>query len=180
MTCIVALRHQGKVYLGGDSVACDGDRIQLVARPKVFQLGEFLIGFTDSFRMGQLLEFNLEVPASAEPDDLRYMVRTFVPAVQRCFENGGFGRNQEGELAGGCFIVGYRGNIYVVHSDYQVNQYTDEYIAIGAGYQYALGSIESCMRMVPNLQPEQAVEEALRVATKFSPFVRGKFTVISL
>ena len=57
MTCIVALVHENKVLFGGDASASD-DKSGLIFQrhdPKVFKVGQFGIGFVDSFRMGQIL-----------------------------------------------------------------------------------------------------------------------------
>ncbi len=59
MTCIVALINDNKVLLGGDAAASD-DKSGLIFQrtdPKVFKVGQFGIGFVDSFRMGQILQY---------------------------------------------------------------------------------------------------------------------------
>lgn len=180
MTCIVAVEHKGRVWMGGDSAANDGEVLQIGEHPKVFVLGEFLIGFTVSFRLGQLLEFNLEVPASKEPDDLRYLVTVFIPALRKCLSDGGFVRDDDGAEKGGHFLLGYRGKVYVVADDYQVTRMTDGYLACGSGYGFALASIETFRDQVNVNDPEKAIREALRVASKFSMTVRPPFTVLSL
>ena len=62
MTCIVGLVHNGIVYIGGDSAAITIDGVQFLrSDPKVFIKEDFLIGFTSSYRMGQLIRFNLKI-----------------------------------------------------------------------------------------------------------------------
>ncbi len=61
MTCIVALIHENKVFMGGDAAASD-DKSGLIFQrtdPKVFKVGQYGIGFVDSFRMGQILQYKL-------------------------------------------------------------------------------------------------------------------------
>ena len=55
MTCIAGLVHDGAVYLAGDSAGCSGWDLTVRADPKVFVSGSYVMGFTTSFRMGQLL-----------------------------------------------------------------------------------------------------------------------------
>lgn len=54
--------------MGCDSAGVGGWHLQLRADPKVFHVGHFLIGYTDSFRMGQLLRFG-EQPRFTFVDD---------------------------------------------------------------------------------------------------------------
>jgi hypothetical protein len=55
MTCIVGLRQGGKVFIGGDSAGISGWDVTVRADPKVFLSGPYAMGFTSSFRLGQLL-----------------------------------------------------------------------------------------------------------------------------
>ena len=52
MTCIVGLIDGRRVWMGGDSAGVSGLDITVRADAKVFRNGDFLIGFTSSFRMG--------------------------------------------------------------------------------------------------------------------------------
>lgn len=55
MTCVVGLVDKGTVYIGVDSAAVQGWTRRKSRVAKVFHRGPFLIGYTTSFRMGQLL-----------------------------------------------------------------------------------------------------------------------------
>ena len=61
MTCIIGLEHEGSVFIGADSAVGTYYTIQRVRTPKVFQRSQFLIGSSGSVRMGQLLQYSLEV-----------------------------------------------------------------------------------------------------------------------
>ena len=50
MTCIVGVAHKGAVYIGGDSAAVAGWALTCRADHKVFKNGDFVMGFTTSFR----------------------------------------------------------------------------------------------------------------------------------
>ena len=60
MTCIVAIAQNGVVYMGSDHAASDDKTGWILARkePKVFKAGQYGIAFTDSFRMGQILQYS--------------------------------------------------------------------------------------------------------------------------
>ena len=62
MTCIVGLVHEGTVFIGGDSAGVAGLSLVVRADEKVFRNGDFLMDFTTSFRMGQLLRYNPDSP----------------------------------------------------------------------------------------------------------------------
>ena len=67
MTCIIAVRDKkNKVWLAGDKMASNGVSHYLVKDPKVFQVGDFYFGFTDSFYMGQLLKYSFVPPERQE------------------------------------------------------------------------------------------------------------------
>ena len=86
MTCIIGMEHDNKVYLCGDSAGSDGWSIKTVVEPKVFRVGEFIMGGTTSFRMLQLLQYHLSVRQQEKETDFAYMVFFFgsgVPARKR-------------------------------------------------------------------------------------------------
>ncbi len=176
MTCIVAIEHEGNVYIGGDSAAAGGWDINEIAFKKVFRNGDFLIGYTTSFRMGQLLEYELSVPKQDEVDDMRYMVTKFVPAVRELFKNAGFTKTENNREEGGLFLVGYKGKVYRVDDNFQVIQYQGGEYAVGCGYAYALGSLETNKFN----SPESRILKALEISAFFSNGVRGPFYVVKL
>jgi hypothetical protein len=96
MTCIVALIHENKVYLGGDAAASDDKTGLIVQRtdPKVFKVGQFGIGFTDSFRMGQILQYNwkppIYKPTVGNKNLDKFMRTTFVDSIKECYKDHGY------------------------------------------------------------------------------------------
>ena len=87
MTCIVGLVHEGVVYIGGDSAGVARLSLTVRADEKVFRNSDFLMGFTTSFRMGQLLRYSLKPPRRHPADDInQYMV-----VGQRVLNYGRFG-----------------------------------------------------------------------------------------
>ena len=175
MTCIVGLvENDGRVVMGGDSAGCSGWELTVRADTKVFENGPFLFGFTNSFRMGQLLRYAFHPPdRSDDVAPYRFMVTTFVDAVRACLSMGGFARKENEAESGGTFLVGYQGALYCIQSDYQVAQAADEFAAVGCGAQIALGALYA-NRGKPT---EERVLEALRAAERFSNGVRAPFAI---
>jgi ATP-dependent protease HslVU (ClpYQ) peptidase subunit len=175
MTCIVGLEHDGRVTIGADSAAVEGTRITARSDPKVFVVGPYLIGFTDSFRMGQVLRFCLDVPEQASTvDDFEHLVTVFVDAVRSCLKDAGVAREDHGEESGGTFLVGYRGTLYCVDSDYQVAVALCGFEAIGCGEEFALGSLSSRTG-----NPRRRVLKALEVAAIHSTGVCEPFVTLT-
>lgn len=165
MTCIVGLESGGKVYMGGDSASASGWDISATRLKKVFKRNGFLIGYTTSFRMGQLLQHSLEVRLQkGDEDDLQYMVTVFIEAVRKCLKDGGFAKVENEREEGGLFLVGYRGTLYEVHSDFQVNSYRDGFAAVGCGDNFAFGNLWA----TEGLEPEDRIMKALEAAGHFS------------
>lgn len=179
MTAIAAIASGGKVWIGGDAAGVGGLSISVRSDPKVFINGEFIIGYTTSFRMGQLLQYEFSPPTPYENESgMAYMVKRFVPAIQRCFHDGGWEIRDDGQRRGGTFIVGWRGRLYEIESDYQVAQVAQPYIACGCGFDLALGALFATERTA--ISPEDRIKLALEAAQQFSAGVRGPFTVVSL
>ena len=175
MTCIVGLEHDGRITIGGDAAAVEGMRISQRMDPKVFRVGPYIIGFSDSFRMGQLLRFSLDVPEQASTsDDFEHLCTVFVDAVRHCLREGGFAKQSEGEESGGVFLVGYRGALYCIDEDYHVGRSAHGYEAIGCGEEFALGSLASTTG-----NAKSRILKALEAAALHSTGVCEPFTVVT-
>ena len=174
MTCIVGLIDGRRVWMGGDSAGVSGLDITVRADPKVFRNGEFLIGFTSSFRMGQLLAFRLRPPKHAQGMDVfHYMVTDFVDEVRNCLKEGGYAQRNNDAEQGGSFLVAYQGRLFSIQSDYQVCETVRGFHAIGCGADYALGSLASTQG-----QPaERRVLRSLECAEMLNGGVRAPFRI---
>lgn len=177
MTCIAGVAHEGHVWLGGDSAGVSEYDLTVRRDEKVFRSGEFLFGFTDSFRMGQLLRYSLALPDLRLLDDdvPRFMATSFVNAVRDCLKAGGYAETHDSAERGGTFLVGFRGRLFRVGGDYQVGEAAAGYDAVGCGYAYASGSFYSTR----GGGPEDRVRTALEAAERHSGGVRGPFTILS-
>lgn len=179
MTCIVGLTEQNKVYIGGDSASGNGSVVRLSAVPKVFSTDGFLIGYTSSWRMGQILEHHLLIDKAVLPkvgNSLQeFMVRVFVENVRELLKTFGYAKLENNEETGGAFLVGYCGHLYHIESDYQVNETINGMDACGAGEEYALGALYATRDMT--IDPFQRISTALEAAAQFCPTVRPPFIV---
>ena len=179
MTCIIGLVSEDRVYVGADSASVDVHG--LVTRPtlvpKVFKRGPFLIGYTTSFRMGQLLEHWLDVPPKpAGQKGQEYMVKEFAEKVRELFKEKGFSAVKDSKERGGSFIVGYDGHLYTIHDDFQVAELADGFDDVGCGEDFALGA----MAALGGLKPAQRIKRSLEIASYFSAGVCAPFRVKSM
>lgn len=176
MTCIAGLEHGGKVYIGGDSAGVSGWSLRVRADEKVFVNGPFVMGFTTSFRMGQLLRYSLVVSTqAAHVDDQTFMHTEFIDAVRNCLRVGGYAEVSNGREAGGSFLVGYRGSLYFVGDDFQIGRVSGGFDAVGCGAELAIGA----MAAASIRNPTARVTQALKIAEDYSAGVRGPFVVLS-
>jgi ATP-dependent protease HslVU (ClpYQ) peptidase subunit len=177
MTCIVGLVQKKNVYIGGDSASVAGWTSRVTRLPKVFRRGPFLIGYTTSFRMGQLLQHALVVPTQGdEKDDMRFMVTKFVECVRLLLKERGAAKAEANTESGGQFLVGYRGRMYSVQQDFQVNEMNDGFDAVGSGAEYALGALAATRGKAPVAR----LKSALEVSAHFNMAVSAPFYVKTL
>ncbi|TJW14425.1 MAG: hypothetical protein E5W82_10640 [Mesorhizobium sp.] len=159
MTCIVGLVDNGKVYIGGDSAAITGDSIEIRANRKVFRNGPYVIGFTGSYRVGQMLEY-ASLPKLTCKDVMAHLVLNVVDKLKEIS-----GKDID-EL-----LIGHGGRLFKVSSDYSVAEYAS-YAAAGVGGQYALGNFHGGVGA-----PELRVQAALEAAQTHCAGVRAPFHV---
>jgi hypothetical protein len=165
MTCVIGLIHEGEIWMGYDSSSVGGYDMRETKLCKAFTVDRFAIGYTDSFRMGQLLQYELKIPPQAGPDDLEGMVTVFIPAVRRLFMDNGFSIDNSGGIKSGHCMVGYNGRLFFIDDDFQVNEYSDEFSAIGHAAPYALGAMYSNSHIS---DPAERILDALNAACRFS------------
>ena len=191
MTTIVAVSCSDRIVMGGDSAGCNGlGLIELRADPKVFERDGYLIGYTTSYRMGQVLRYCAELPKPPEEGDLHaFMVRDFIPAVRHAYAEHGFAKTaskgeerdgrhfgETGQACGGLFVVAVGASLFIVREDFQVGVPLLPYIAIGSGALVAYGVLFA----TADLAPEERVRVALEAAAQHTSCVRPPFALRSL
>ena len=159
--------------MGADSIGVDGSNCVTIRKdPKVFQNGPFLIGFTTSYRMGQLL-MDASFPHPGNKDNFEYMRTQFVKVVRTRLKEGGYVKVDNREESGE-FMVGFHGRIFVVEEDFQVAESADDFMAVGQGSQEALG----VMYATPDMEPVQRLLLAMSASERYRSGVRGPFVFV--
>jgi ATP-dependent protease HslVU (ClpYQ) peptidase subunit len=171
MTCIIGVAEKGNVYIGGDSAGVAGLSILIRNDEKVFHNGPFIMGFTSSFRMGNLLRYKFDPPKqTVAKDDMRYMVTDFIDAVKKCFTENSYGKPD----SGGAFMVGYNGQLYEINDDFQVGLNSNSMSCLGCGRDIAYGALFA----TKGKKPEERIKIALEAAVFHNAGVRPPFKIV--
>lgn len=181
MTAIAGLvDDDGRVWIGGDSLGTAGRAQRVRGDAKVFTNGAYVFGFTDSYRMGQVLRHGFKPPPPpARPKDVyRFLVTEFIDAVRETLTDAGYARTSDNVETGGTFLIGVAGALYCVESDYQVGIPACGYEAIGAGDQIVMGSLHATAGR--GFHPRYRVRLALDAAATFSGGVAPPFVIKSV
>ena len=212
MTCIVGFldKKNGRTYIGADSCGSNASVKRTRVDKKLFKLKDdldALLGFTSSFRMGQLLMFaegltqyedyidkdSENEECSEECDckteletqmikienmDLEQMVTTFVPNVANVLLDGGFATQNGEGLEGGVFMFAHKDKLYRIDCDFQVEETEESYNACGSGEPYALGALNAIADN-EDIDIVEKIHIALQAAAKFNPHVEGPFYIMN-
>lgn len=178
MTCIVGLVEGNSVLIGADSAGVSGSNIIVRKDPKVFKKGKFLIGFTGSFRVGQLLMSSKFKPPTQKKNqsDFDYMVVDFVDFIRELFSDSGSLRKKDNKESGSFFLVGYKGMLYHVQSDFQISMTEDPYSACGSGQRIALGAMYALKDS--KISSKKKILLALEASARYTTSVCAPFRVL--
>ena len=180
MTCIVGLITKNDVYIGVDSATSDSNHhSQVVNTKKLIVKNDMLIGYTTSWRMGNLLEHEFKPPTiSQSVDPEQYMVVKFISALRKCFKEAGFSKIENNQEKGGALLVAIKrsNQLFKIQSDFSVVT-PESYASVGSGANYALASLKTTEDL--KLSPTKRLRLALEAAAYFDYGVRPPFQITS-
>ena len=176
MTCIVAIAHNDKVHMGCDSAAYDSESTThfIKTSPKIFTIDDYIIGYANSFRAGQIIQYDFIPPIPDAKNIMRTMTIDFIAGIQAAYERNKFVHDDDSEYVD--LIVGVNGQLFTIESDFQVQEYTENYISIGSGSHFALGSLHSTKSLK---NPILRIEKALEAAAEYTGSVKPPFYIDS-
>jgi len=189
MTCIAGYidKKTKTTYMGADTAGVSGYIISRRKDSKIFSRtnpygNSMLIGFTGSFRMGQLLRYKLTIPKHIKNiDTYEYMCTYFIDEVKNILTENGFTKivNNQNEI--GKFLVAYNQRLFIIDSDLQVGESQLNYNACGSGGDIALASMRTLDNYSKeNYSGEAIINTALQVSEDFCSSVRKPFVILSL
>lgn len=173
MTCIIGLIEGGNVYLGGDAMIVGRGFGTVTPAPKVFRkigrsgTGEILVGCAGRSRFCDVVEHGWNVPAIPSGGAVELFVRGKLLASLREAL-----RDDPGSP--GTMIIGIRGRLFSMESDFSIIESTDPFAACGSGDTVALGAL--CA--LNGVGPEARIRRALEAAAHLQPSVSPPFTII--
>ncbi len=190
MTCIVGMEFEGKVLLAGDIQGTGGNNKIIHTQAKVFRRNGIVIGYTTSYRFGQLLEHVLPDPVPPEKDTeiYRWLVTVLIPNIRKVMkEELGLQADDDGsgyKIPGGEALIGVRSQLWYLQDDFSVLRSVEGFSAVGSGYEYALGSISTSLNMLGKKKPTMKdVESILRLAVTaagtYSPSVGTSSVIVT-
>jgi hypothetical protein len=181
VTVVVGLAHNGAVWFGADSRAeddCAGGR--LLAQPKVWRRGPYLIGAAGSMRFADVVRHEVTLPAPPSRASHRHVAVVVVPAIREALKAAGYrlqSRGSDGgEDAGGELLVGFNGRVFSIDGEFQVQEERSGFDCVGSGASTALGALHA----TPGLPPRQRVIRALEAAELFAVGVRRPWRILQL
>jgi ATP-dependent protease HslVU (ClpYQ) peptidase subunit len=176
MTCIAAIKSNGKVYMAGDRGASDSTTglILNLSKPKIYKVGDYIFGFAGTMD-GQRIAYSFDPPKPHLDEDIDvFMHTTFIKALRSYYEEWWFPTDNESDFS---MLIAYKDRLYEHNaSDMSITEYTNNYMAVGSGESYAYGYLAAT---TATKNPEQAVEGAVKTAIKFSPTCAGSVDILS-
>lgn len=143
MTVVVGVRGKDGVVLAADTAGTAGYDQREREDGKTFVLSPLVaIGFTTSYRMGQILRYDLSLPKlPLGSDEYEWAVKDFVPAARAVLKSGGFAKVSEGVERGGTFLLAVRNRLFAVEDDFQVAEDSVPWATCGSGGSIAAGHL---------------------------------------
>lgn len=179
MTCIATVVTKSRIYMAGDSyIYSSGSLIESKSNnyPKIFSVGDFLFGVSGTLRDANVLKNSLELDDFNKGnyyDVEDYISNNVIDKIRELLKDKGNERiyNEKQEFCNSEIICIYKDCIFNIGIDFSVFRPKDNFYAVGSGFKYALGSLESTKGIYDD---SFRVKEAVKIAGKYDPFVGGK------
>ena len=193
MTCIIAIKTDKEVYIGGDLLGSSPYNKGVVKHDKVFCSGDMIFGYCGSFRAGDILKYYFVPPQRVVGEDtMTYLVTGVIASVRQVLAQNNFeaSPHDSESYMNASFILCYEGRIFDIQEDYSVLEWDDNVICIGSGQQVCKAYAQALMDTLfdsdefyskkknkNSLSPEQVIVSALQYTETVIPSVGGIGTI---
>lgn len=181
MTCIAAIIDQDGVgHIASDSLGSNGHTKDVYKNQKIFQLGNMLIGYTSSYRMGQLLQYELSLPPRKVGQSLdKYMYTDFIASVRSLMKDHGYLRVDANVERIGSFLIVTEGRIYQMQDDLSLLETEDRFGSCGSGEFHAIATMHTLSKRKIRMSAEEILREAIETASKYVATVGGDVRILT-
>ena len=175
MSCVVALKDKNNLYFGADtSTGFDFTNIKTKDK-KVFKKLNILFGTTGDITWKNIIKRKI-LPSIEKHEDIEdFIYNKLFDNIRKILDNFDIGLSK--------LLVGIENRIFMFYykTDISITEIDNNYISIGCGKDYALGSLYSTEKNTKNLiiDPEERVLLALESASVFDGRVNNQFEIIN-
>lgn len=176
MTCIVSFTRDNVMYMAGERGNSDSSIIMSSKTPKIFNINNYLVGYSGVSGQGQLIQHRFNFPTlSKDIDIVKYMCSEFAPALRTFFQSYEINTDKEEDCAD--IVVGIKGHIFEISTwDFQCVEY--DLVAIGSGREYALGAYHALYDY--DIDPQSMIGVCMNAALEYSPSCKGPIDILSV
>ena len=182
MSILVGLIRDKKCYIGADSIAVLGDSKRTNKDGKLFKLGNrMLVGFSGSYRAAQVVKHSIKLPSDRKinSDPFQFIMHDFIPTVRNVLSENEciYMGTEETERFAVSFIIGYKGRLFTVLSDFGVTEVDDSFTAIGCNHEYAIGAMKAYEKagLLKKNKPFDILRDVLDIVNDYSVYVKGPY-----
>lgn len=189
MTCVVGAisEDDNTIVIASDAFGGNHYSKGIYDSPKSFVIPiktgpPMLVGFTTSWRFGQLVQYGLPKHDFANWNEYGtgegFLVNEVIPVIRTLLSEGGFMVEENGRESGGQLLIAHDFDLYYIEHDFSVIRCADKVAAIGSGATVALGALSALHMRGDDLVDIAA--ESILMAAKHNPYVSPPVTVLSI
>ena len=184
MTTLIAVQGDGWAVAACDSRYSDDNQVYLAGggAAKLSRVGDYLLGAAGDLRAINILSYLFQPPKPGLLFDSkldRFFVRSFIPALRKCFEENGYAADDKGKASHGSIVLAVvNGVAYQVDSDYSWCRDARGVYGFGTGGPYALGALSVLLPAEKTVQnTKKAVRKAVQIASQYDIYTGGQICV---
>ena len=184
LTCIIALKTPNSIIIGSDRATLIDDHIESTLHSKVLKKSEkCYVASAGSMAIHNNL-YLFELPYKNEDQDAYdYIVKCFVPSLRYMMVENLLLAIRDGfQEFDGTILVVLDGRLFRVTCRFSVIEHSSDWLAIGSGTSYALGSLHSTdgFEEAFGMTARARILLALEAAAANDPYVSRPFDIIEV
>lgn len=176
MSVVVAIKENGRVYMGSDSQVTKGGTRITLKNPNNYKI--WRVDGSDNAVMGHVgnvRDANIVRLMSSVVDEYdeyknrvgyRFVVKYLVPEIIRSLKEASYIKDEAPVQLDSSFLFAHNDSLFQIHYDCSVIE-VDDYVAIGSGSQEAIGSLLS----TEGEEPIQRIIKAIKASAASDIYV---------